>query len=102
LGAQTQRSLVHFWIGDMPTQHPEEIIMEGSKEQYVHEPRQSSPAGLIIRQKEPINLEMPFDQVDSYLTPTELFYIRSHSRRQGLTSRIISSGSMARSGTRWR
>ena len=21
---------------------------------------------------------MPFDQVDSYLTPTELFYIRSH------------------------
>jgi DMSO/TMAO reductase YedYZ molybdopterin-dependent catalytic subunit len=40
--------------------------------------RQSSPAGLIIRQKEPTNLEMPFDQVDSYLTPTELFYIRSH------------------------
>ena len=40
--------------------------------------RQSSPAGLIIRQKEPNNLEMPFDQVDSYLTPTELFYIRSH------------------------
>ena len=24
------------------------------------------------------NLETPFDQVDSYLTPTELFYIRSH------------------------
>ena len=40
--------------------------------------RQSSSAGLIIRQKEPTNLEMPFDQVDSYLTPTELFYIRSH------------------------
>jgi len=34
--------------------------------------------GLIIRQKEPTNLETPFDQVDSYLTPTELFYIRSH------------------------
>jgi DMSO/TMAO reductase YedYZ molybdopterin-dependent catalytic subunit len=34
--------------------------------------------GLIIRQKEPHNLEMPFDQVRSYLTPTELFYIRSH------------------------
>ena len=43
--------------------------MEGSK---------MSPAGLIIRQWEPTNLEMPFDQVDSYLTPTELFYIRSH------------------------
>src|SRR5712664_494451 len=40
--------------------------------------RQSSSMGLIIRQKEPTNLETPFDQVDSYLTPTELFYIRSH------------------------
>jgi len=34
--------------------------------------------GLIVRQKEPTNLETPFDQVDSYLTPTTLFYIRSH------------------------
>jgi len=33
---------------------------------------------LIIRQKEPRNLETPFDQVRSFLTPTELFYIRSH------------------------
>src|SRR5437879_7594362 len=39
---------------------------------------QTHSAGLIIRQKEPTNLETPFDQVDSYLTPTELFYIRSH------------------------
>src|SRR5712671_6721079 len=39
---------------------------------------QTSSAGLIIRQKEPTNLETPFDQVDSYLTPTEMFYIRSH------------------------
>src|SRR5213596_2933500 len=39
---------------------------------------QSSSVGLIIRQKEPTNLETPFDQVDSYLTPAELFYIRSH------------------------
>jgi DMSO/TMAO reductase YedYZ molybdopterin-dependent catalytic subunit len=38
----------------------------------------SSSVGLIIRQKEPTNLETPFDQVDSFLTPTELFYIRSH------------------------
>ena len=35
-------------------------------------------SALIIRQKEPTNLETPLDQVDSYLTPTELFYIRSH------------------------
>src|ERR1700710_1917709 len=34
--------------------------------------------GLVIRQKEPKNLETPFDQFDSFLTPTELFYIRSH------------------------
>ena len=39
---------------------------------------QSSSVGLIIRQKEPNNLETPFDQVDSFLTPMELFYIRSH------------------------
>ena len=40
--------------------------------------QRSTPAGLIIRQKEPANLEMPFDQAESYITPTELFYIRSH------------------------
>src|SRR5580704_15252048 len=39
---------------------------------------QSSSSGLIIRQQDPKNLETPFDQVDSFLTPTELFYIRSH------------------------
>src|SRR5438067_2455479 len=39
---------------------------------------QTYSAGLIIRQKEPTNLETPLDQVDSYLTPTELFYIRTH------------------------
>lgn len=40
---------------------------------------QSPSLGLIIRQKEPTNLETPFDQaVDSYLTPTGLFYVRSH------------------------
>src|ERR1700716_3207621 len=38
----------------------------------------SSPMGLIIRQKEPDNLESPFLPVESFLTPTELFYIRSH------------------------
>src|SRR5258705_6257426 len=45
----------------------------------VQKARQSSSMGLIIRQKEPANLETPFDQVDSFLTPTELSYIRSHS-----------------------
>src|SRR5712672_280714 len=62
----------------MPERHPKEIMMEGSKPENIGATRQPSPAVLIIRQKEPTNLEMPFDQVDSYLTPTELFYIRSH------------------------
>src|SRR5216683_7915542 len=53
-------------------------MMEGSKRHYVDNTAQFSSAGLIIRQKEPKNLEAPFDRIDSYLTPTELFYIRSH------------------------
>jgi DMSO/TMAO reductase YedYZ molybdopterin-dependent catalytic subunit len=48
-----------------------DTIMEGSDNRYLD-------VGLIIRQKEPKNLEAPFDRIDSYLTPTELFYIRSH------------------------
>jgi DMSO/TMAO reductase YedYZ molybdopterin-dependent catalytic subunit len=40
--------------------------------------RQSSSVGLIIRQKQPNNLETPFDQLDSFITPVEQFYIRSH------------------------
>src|ERR1700732_506014 len=62
----------------MPERHPKEIMMDGSKRQYCDETRKSPPAGRIIRQKEPTNLEMPSDRFDSYLTPTELFYIRSH------------------------
>jgi len=34
--------------------------------------------GLIIREREPVNLEYPFDQLDEFLTPNDLFYIRSH------------------------
>jgi DMSO/TMAO reductase YedYZ molybdopterin-dependent catalytic subunit len=50
----------------------------------MHTPHSRRPvfsAGLIIRQKEPKNLETPFDRLDSYLTPTELFYVRSHFPR---------------------
>jgi DMSO/TMAO reductase YedYZ molybdopterin-dependent catalytic subunit len=36
------------------------------------------PVGLTIRQKDPNNLEMPFDRLDDFITPAELFYIRSH------------------------
>lgn len=31
------------------------------------------PVGLIIRQKDPNNLEMPFDQLGDFITPAELF-----------------------------
>ncbi len=34
--------------------------------------------GLVIREKEPQNLQSPFAEIDSFLTPTEGFYIRSH------------------------
>src|ERR1700704_2506902 len=53
-------------------------MMEGSKTRYVDNTNQLFSVGLTIRQKEPKNLEAPFDRLDSYLTPTELFYIRSH------------------------
>ena len=52
--------------------------MEGAKKQCVDNTNQFSSAGLIIRQNEPKNLEAPFDRIASYLTPTELFYIRNH------------------------
>ena len=34
--------------------------------------------GLIIREREPLNLEYPFDQLGTFLTPNDFFYIRSH------------------------
>lgn len=34
--------------------------------------------GLIIREKMPENLEFPFSSLNSFLTPNERFYIRSH------------------------
>jgi len=33
---------------------------------------------MIIREKEPANLEMPFGALDGFITPNEQFYIRSH------------------------
>src|SRR5882672_3085024 len=53
-------------------------MMEGSKTLYADNTNQPFSAGLTIRQQEPKNLEAPFDRLYSYLTPTELFYIRSH------------------------
>jgi DMSO/TMAO reductase YedYZ molybdopterin-dependent catalytic subunit len=39
----------------------------------------SPQTGLIMRQNVPKVLETPLDRADSFLTPTELFYVRSHS-----------------------
>jgi DMSO/TMAO reductase YedYZ molybdopterin-dependent catalytic subunit len=41
---------------------------------------------MIIRQKDPINFEFPFDKLDSFLTPNELFYVRSHFKGPELTA----------------
>src|SRR5262245_33577907 len=34
--------------------------------------------GLVVRQKEPENLEMPFEPLDAFLTPNVRFYVRNH------------------------
>ena len=34
--------------------------------------------GRIVRGESPLNLEMPFSALDSFLTPTKLFYVRTH------------------------
>jgi len=34
--------------------------------------------GRIVRSEEPLNLEMPFETVESFVTPTKLFYVRTH------------------------
>lgn len=41
-------------------------------------PPATNSVGMVIRQREPVNFEYPFDQLDSFLTPSSLFYIRSH------------------------
>src|SRR5437660_9392503 len=34
--------------------------------------------GKIVRGESPLNLEMPFEQLEGFLTPTELVYVRTH------------------------
>jgi DMSO/TMAO reductase YedYZ molybdopterin-dependent catalytic subunit len=54
------------------------MVMAKTNRHGMNKSGQPLSMGLILRQKEPKNLETPFGQVDSFLTPTELFYIRSH------------------------
>ena len=41
---------------------------------------QSAPHkdGRIVRSEEPLNLEMPFENLNSFITPTSSFYVRTH------------------------
>jgi len=34
--------------------------------------------GKIVRSEDPLNLEMPFEKLDGFITPTEAFYVRTH------------------------
>src|SRR5205823_12930497 len=34
--------------------------------------------GRIVRSEEPLNLEMPFEKVGSFITPNKSFYVRTH------------------------
>ena len=31
-----------------------------------------------MRSEEPLNLEMPFETLDGFITPTKSFYVRTH------------------------
>jgi len=64
-------------VKDMASQH---------RQTPTNKSRQRSSTGMIIRQKEPVNLETPLDRVDSYLTPTGLFYVRCHFAPPALNS----------------
>jgi hypothetical protein len=39
---------------------------------------QKLTAGKILRGESPLNLEMPFETLEGFLTPTESFYVRTH------------------------
>jgi DMSO/TMAO reductase YedYZ molybdopterin-dependent catalytic subunit len=47
-------------------------------EQRVRADAAAEPGGLIVRQKDPLNLEFPFASLDSFITPNEKFYVRNH------------------------
>jgi DMSO/TMAO reductase YedYZ molybdopterin-dependent catalytic subunit len=56
-------------------------------------------AEMIVRQAEPLNLETPLDQADTYLTPSELFYVRSHfdtPRIDPALYRLVIDGAVAK------
>ena len=54
-----------------------EKIMDENEDPYAHEPERSDK--LIVHGDQPMNAEVPKELItESYITPTELFYIRHH------------------------
>src|SRR5205823_81135 len=49
-----------------------------SKNRVMAETSQKFVGGKIVRGESPLNLEMPFEQLEAFITPTELFYVRTH------------------------
>ena len=37
-----------------------------------------APGGMIVREREPLNLEMPFGSLDGFITPVDRVFVRSH------------------------
>jgi hypothetical protein len=65
--------------------------MQGSEKRHVDNTSWFPPTGLTSRQKEPRNLEASFDQIQSYFTPTGLFYIRCHFPTPAPGLRLLST-----------
>ena len=45
---------------------------------FVKSKNSTSGCDLIVREQEPLNLEMPFSSLDGFITPNESFYVRCH------------------------
>ena len=45
---------------------------------YSREARVFSPGGMIVREREPLNLEMPFGSLDGFVTPVDRCFVRNH------------------------
>jgi DMSO/TMAO reductase YedYZ molybdopterin-dependent catalytic subunit len=44
----------------------------------VAQPALLAPGGMIVREREPLNLEMPFGTLDGFITPVDRFFVRNH------------------------
>lgn len=73
-----RRRLLHTAAFTLPALHTATAAFAGED---------SAPSGLVTRQPEPKNLEFPFASLDSYLTPNERFYVRSHFKQPTLEAR---------------